>query len=221
MRKRKSQTRRTEILRHTPSRPLSSLMLLIILCVAASTCSQSEFRCSSGRCIPAHWYCDGGADCSDSSDEPLSCSECQTSVSPLLNGSVGLRYQLCVCVCPICICMLVWESDVSVLAESVNQWCISLCWCCGQSGLLLWAAFFGGDTPQYLLTRSTSPSLCPSVVTEPQIGFCLRSCPCRPVGTSVSITILEVWSLPFLIWERPAVNFFFLNKCTILAQKIR
>ncbi|KAF3843047.1 hypothetical protein F7725_001896 [Dissostichus mawsoni] len=26
-----------------------------------STCSQSEFRCSSGRCVPpAHWYCDGG-----------------------------------------------------------------------------------------------------------------------------------------------------------------
>uniref|UniRef100_A0A0S7EG31 LRP2 n=1 Tax=Poeciliopsis prolifica TaxID=188132 RepID=A0A0S7EG31_9TELE len=41
---------------------------------AAATCSQSEFRCSSGRCIPAHWYCDGGADCSDGSDEPLSCT---------------------------------------------------------------------------------------------------------------------------------------------------
>lgn len=90
---------RTEMLRHAPSCPLSNLVLFIILCVAASTCSQSEFRCSSGRCIPAHWYCDGGADCSDSSDEPLSCSECQTSLSPLLNGSVGFHYQLCVCVC--------------------------------------------------------------------------------------------------------------------------
>lgn len=58
-----------------------SLMLFLILCAAASTCSQTEFRCSSGRCIPAHWYCDGGADCSDSSDEPLSCSECQLSLS--------------------------------------------------------------------------------------------------------------------------------------------
>uniref|UniRef100_A0A672N2Y4 Low-density lipoprotein receptor-related protein 2-like n=1 Tax=Sinocyclocheilus grahami TaxID=75366 RepID=A0A672N2Y4_SINGR len=40
---------------------------------ATSTCSQNEFRCSSGRCIPGHWYCDGGTDCNDGSDEPITC----------------------------------------------------------------------------------------------------------------------------------------------------
>lgn len=57
-------------------------MPFFIFYIAASTCSQTEFRCSSGRCIPAHWYCDGGADCADGSDEPLSCSECRTTLSP-------------------------------------------------------------------------------------------------------------------------------------------
>lgn len=59
----------------------SDLFPVCIFYIAAATCSQSEFRCSSGRCIPAHWYCDGGADCSDGSDEPLSCSECSSTLS--------------------------------------------------------------------------------------------------------------------------------------------
>lgn len=33
------------------------------------TCMKTEFRCSSGRCIPAHWQCDNEKDCSDGSDE--------------------------------------------------------------------------------------------------------------------------------------------------------
>lgn len=102
----------------------SDFMLFLIFCIAASTCSQSEFRCSSGRCIPAHWYCDGGADCADSSDEPLSCSECQlTQLSHPQNDTVDFVCQPStsfsdiwlwyVCVCPIYICTLVWESAAS------------------------------------------------------------------------------------------------------------
>lgn len=69
---------------------LSDSFPVCIFYIAAATCSQSEFRCSSGRCIPAHWYCDGGADCSDGSDEPLSCSECSSTLS-----HPERAYQLC------------------------------------------------------------------------------------------------------------------------------
>ena len=37
--------------------------------LANSTCSEGQFRCSSGRCIPAHWQCDADNDCGDMSDE--------------------------------------------------------------------------------------------------------------------------------------------------------
>ncbi|KAI4873047.1 hypothetical protein NFI96_006125 [Prochilodus magdalenae] len=32
-------------------------------------CDSGQFRCASGRCIPAGWRCDGTADCTDDSDE--------------------------------------------------------------------------------------------------------------------------------------------------------
>ncbi|XP_076665930.1 low-density lipoprotein receptor isoform X5 [Andrena cerasifolii] len=32
-------------------------------------CSDSEFKCTNGRCIPANWHCDGDRDCPDGSDE--------------------------------------------------------------------------------------------------------------------------------------------------------
>ncbi|XP_021930758.1 low-density lipoprotein receptor-like isoform X2 [Zootermopsis nevadensis] len=40
------------------------------------TCSDSEFRCGNGRCIPIHWQCDNEKDCSDGDDEvPSVCQE--------------------------------------------------------------------------------------------------------------------------------------------------
>ncbi|XP_035378717.1 low-density lipoprotein receptor-related protein 2a isoform X1 [Electrophorus electricus] len=32
-------------------------------------CETGQFRCGTGRCIPAGWHCDGTADCADDSDE--------------------------------------------------------------------------------------------------------------------------------------------------------
>uniref|UniRef100_A0A8C9EZD8 EGF-like domain-containing protein n=1 Tax=Pavo cristatus TaxID=9049 RepID=A0A8C9EZD8_PAVCR len=42
------------------------------------TCTNNEFRCTSGRCIPAHWYCDQGIDCADGSDEPPHVRTCSS-----------------------------------------------------------------------------------------------------------------------------------------------
>ena len=48
-------------------------MMIIYLCffvfLEAATCSDKEFTCSSGRCIPARWQCDREDDCDDGSDE--------------------------------------------------------------------------------------------------------------------------------------------------------
>ena len=42
---------------------------------ATHTCNNEEFKCTSGRCIPRHWYCDEEADCPDGSDEPDTCGK--------------------------------------------------------------------------------------------------------------------------------------------------
>lgn len=35
------------------------------------TCASDEFRCASGRCIPASWKCDAEADCPGLEDEKV------------------------------------------------------------------------------------------------------------------------------------------------------
>ena len=39
-------------------------------------CTDSEFKCTNGKCIPGTWHCDGEDDCYDGSDEdPTVCSK--------------------------------------------------------------------------------------------------------------------------------------------------
>ena len=49
-------------------------------CVEPPVCSSSQFMCLSGEiaCIPQAWWCDGAAECSDSSDEK-DCHVCESS----------------------------------------------------------------------------------------------------------------------------------------------
>ncbi|KOB75022.1 Lipophorin receptor protein, partial [Operophtera brumata] len=56
------------------------------------TCTASEFRCKSGRCIPASWRCDSEKDCTDGSDEdPSICSMYNTFMSVLFHVKDLLR----------------------------------------------------------------------------------------------------------------------------------
>lgn len=52
-----------------------SWILSSFLPLATQPCSDSEFHCTSGRCIPERWYCDQDRDCDDGSDEPNTCGK--------------------------------------------------------------------------------------------------------------------------------------------------
>ena len=50
---------------------LTGIAIALFLTVG---CRVDEFACGAGgQCIPAHWECDGGIDCSDGSDESNCC----------------------------------------------------------------------------------------------------------------------------------------------------
>ena len=50
--------------------------LFILYIFPDKACGISEFRCTSGNCIPLKWRCDQENDCTDNSDEdPKFCSK--------------------------------------------------------------------------------------------------------------------------------------------------
>ena len=73
---------------------------------ANTTCADTEFKCSGGRCIPKLWRCDGEVDCRDKSDENGCTNQnktCAPSMFTCTNGKgklVADRLNFeCVCVC--------------------------------------------------------------------------------------------------------------------------
>ena len=52
------------------------LNLLILPILVFADCTQDQFECESGRCIPKEWHCDGKQDCGgDGRSEELNCGD--------------------------------------------------------------------------------------------------------------------------------------------------
>ncbi|XP_063629184.1 prolow-density lipoprotein receptor-related protein 1-like [Cydia splendana] len=68
----------------------------------ASPCSQGQFRCATGRCIPAAWRCDGDTDCGqrdDSDEDPFTCKlvvSQLTDASPCSQGQFRCATGRCI-----------------------------------------------------------------------------------------------------------------------------
>ena len=45
----------------------------IYLSITSTECTDSQFRCTDGFCLPKSLVCDSNADCSDGSDEAIPC----------------------------------------------------------------------------------------------------------------------------------------------------
>ncbi|KAK4322199.1 hypothetical protein Pmani_006998 [Petrolisthes manimaculis] len=57
----------------------SSVTAWLDVCLTVCPNPDTQFTCRSSQCIPHHQFCDGLADCTDGSDEPVGCSgSCQT-----------------------------------------------------------------------------------------------------------------------------------------------
>ncbi|RXN19841.1 low-density lipo receptor-related 1B-like protein [Labeo rohita] len=47
------------------------------------SCANGQYKCTSGRCIPDHWACDGDNDCGDFSDENVTCAGVAPALPPV------------------------------------------------------------------------------------------------------------------------------------------
>lgn len=60
---------------------LAAALFLLLELSTAQNCSEDNFLCDNGRCIPTSWLCDQYEDCLDGSDEPGKpyCPPCESS----------------------------------------------------------------------------------------------------------------------------------------------
>lgn len=61
------------------------LINIDVYCHFDTECTQGDFKCDNGICIPGSWVCDGGDDCKDNSDEKA-CSNPSSNLQALASG---------------------------------------------------------------------------------------------------------------------------------------